>query len=143
MKTPFDIVFKRWVPSDAGRPDGLRGRERKDCTIRATSAFLGINYQDAKALLVRAGRGDGRWFHLEMANQWLAEEAAKQKFQIKFSTIRPRMRLYRVLDQLPETGRFVLGMRRHVFAYVNGLLLDDHFTKPNVLINRLWELRKA
>lgn len=138
MKPEFETVFKRWVPSDAGRPAGMK--RKKDCTVRAVASFLGLTYQDAR-LLVCGPTGMPGGFPLESRNWRIADAAGRQSALLVFRRVDPRMRLHRALQELPETGRYILGMNRHVVAYVNGLLLDDHLNKPYALVNRIWELK--
>ncbi len=102
--------------TDAGRADSI-GKERDDCTVRALALCLDIPYMDAYVKMALLGRKKNKGFPFRLPNLG----SLAKKFEI-----RPDLSCRMLGKALPEmqSGRFIVRIRRHVFAVINGEILD-------------------
>lgn len=118
------------VISDAGRASsGID--EKRDCTVRATATALDIPYAEAHAKLKALGRKDKRAFaFLRAAKIWNWET-------------RPDLSCRSLKKILPELaiGRFVVRVRGHVFAVVDGKISDLSEARPNETVLMVYQIK--
>jgi hypothetical protein len=114
--------------TDCGRSESGFA-ERADCTVRATAAALGIKYDEAHAKLAALGRKDRARF------KWLKHAAS-----LGFET-RPDLSCQTVEKALKEMqrGRFIVRVSCHVFAVVNGTVLDMFPPKPKAQVKMVYQ----
>ena len=107
------IAFRQ---TDAGR-SAAGFTECRDCTVRAYAIAKQIPYADAHAKLKALGRKQRRGW------DWAGQFANSDEFELlpEFSA----RRVEKVLPELPP-GRFVVHVRGHVFAVVDGVACDDY-----------------
>ena len=108
--------------------------EVRDCTVRATAAALGIPYAEAHARLSAVGRKNRRGVHYAEVYKKLG-----LKFHQKWLGGCP---VKRVLPTLPPTGRFVVLVSRHVFAVVDGKVIDDSVPNPNQRVKEVYAVQR-
>jgi hypothetical protein len=101
------------------RPDGTR--EACDCTVRAVAESARVPYAKAHALLAELGRKPRRGFSFREPKI----KALGYEMLPEFSC----MSLRTLANTLPATGAFVVRIRHHVFAVVDGVWKDD-FLRP-------------
>lgn len=88
-------------------------REANDCTVRATALALRMPYVVARAKLGQLGRKPRRGFTFrEPVVKALGFEALPEYSCRSWASVKA---------SLPATGAFVVRIRRHVFAVVDGV----------------------
>jgi hypothetical protein len=107
-----------------------RKSERLDCTVRASSIALGVSYQEAHDRLERLGRKPKRRVDWAKVAPALGFESLPE-----FSC----MRLSRVMAALPETGRFIVRVPRHVFAVVDGVIHDTQENSASKIVRMVYQ----
>ena len=96
--------------TDCGRTQG----EKLDCTVRATASCLGLSYVDAHARLKTLGRKDGRRFAF-----WKVTNQLNLNLRSDLSC----MTLRKALPEMKQ-GNFIVRVRGHVFAVIDGVIID-------------------
>lgn len=109
--------------------------EANDCTVRALANALGIPYKLAHKIMAKAGRKDGSGVHvtawhpvyerLGITLQSIHGSTNGAKY-LEHMTKRQRqdgITLERLLPRLGN-GRYIIKIRGHVLAVVNGKVLD-------------------
>lgn len=96
--------------------------ERACCTVRATAAALRLSYDDAHAKLKALGRKDNCGFKLAPHLDALGLEQ------------RPDLSCRSLEGILPEmtTGRFIVRVRHHVFAVIDGVICERQSLIPRL-----------
>lgn len=119
------------VKTDGGAKAEGRGRERADCTVRATAICLGVPYAEAHQRLAALGRKRGCRFPFGTvaAKLGLADRAELSC-----------RRLSTVLPQLGK-GRYVVSVSCHVFAVVDGVVHDTFVPKENAHVRLVYEFQ--
>ena len=90
--------------------------EKNDCTVRAYAKAAGITYLEAHAELAAAGRKHGQGFRV-----WTFYE--KKGF---LWYPRPHRRVDNFVLNIAHTGSWIVLIRRHVFAVVDGAIHDSN-----------------
>jgi hypothetical protein len=101
--------------------------ERNDCSVVALSIAVGIPYDVAHHMLASAGRKPGHGFKMTV---WLREQAELGGIVCgyKFTTVQAdRRTLARVRRDFPK-GRLMVTTRGHIFAMIDGVILDPAYT---------------
>ncbi len=126
--------------TDAGRAGSKRPRQKDDCTVRAIASAADLAYDDAYDLLAAGGRVSSRRFDLRF---WAPNHLANgyrlcwRPFQaVKGQT---RMNPFQFCADFPR-GRFIVRTAKHVFAIVDGVVLDTTAPRPDRCIYGTWEL---
>jgi hypothetical protein len=88
--------------------------ERRDCTVRATSTVMGLPYGDVYKRIAAIGR---------KKNKGIPYPRVAREFDLK---MRPELSCHHLSTILPDMqkGRFVVRVSRHVFAVVDGVVID-------------------
>lgn len=123
--------------NDGGRPEG--SKERADCTVRAIAIAAGMAYQEAHDLLEAGGRRHGRRFHF---GRWLAmqEKIGAYKWSVVYHRIGAKS-VGSLCKKQPE-GRYIVSVRSHVFAFVDGAIQDTNPVRPGTRIKNVFKLEK-
>lgn len=131
----------------------MRG-ESKDCTVRALACAAGWTYDQAhKHMRDTAGRQDGRGVITELCEK--AYRAAgfvltdifgttnKARYLVKKFPDVPHskgMSFKRLLPELKK-GRYIVGVRGHVFAVVDGNVFDFGSIPAKASVTEIYELQ--
>ena len=132
----------KFQSTDAGRG---AVKERNDCTVCAIASATDTPYQDVHTMLKDAGRKDGHRFKFI---SW--SESNPYVFGYRMKNIPLPVSVPNTLNQvtklLPSTGRYIIRVRGrnggHVFAYVNGVMLDKYPEPPKRRVLQIWKLEK-
>jgi hypothetical protein len=100
--------------SDAGRSNSLYN-EKNDCTVRAYALAANIEYKQAHANMFLAGRKCRRGFAID---KFYTEEFGKP-------LPRPNMTVKNYVMYIAHTGRWIIEIRGHVFAVIDGVIHDE------------------
>ena len=108
-------------------------RGRGDCTVVALSILLEITYLQAVTLMTKYGRlANGKWpkrclhFRASLSKILNGHMVARHGSVGKFVRTHPQ-------------GKFLIWVRGHVFAVVNGIIYD-HTNKPSRHISGAWSV---
>ena len=124
--------------------------ETKDCTVRAVSIALDIPYAKAHALLAKAGRPDRdgpRSYIFDAFMEGLG--FTKYEYPVRcykvekwYGTIERRacITFKRWLLE-HSTGVYVVDMRGHVFAVINGVVHDALTIGPRTVVKGHWKIK--
>jgi hypothetical protein len=126
--------------------------EGNDCSVIALSIVIGVPYNVAHDVLCAAGRRQGRGFQM---SGWLSEQAnlggiiCGYKFtQVRTCTVDYKYAGYKyktvaqVRRDFPK-GRFFLSVNHHIFAMIDGKLLDGSDTGMRSRVLRLTLAERA
>ncbi len=120
--------FDVWV-TDAGRSkSGLR--ETNDCTVRATATALDIPYLEAHAKLAAIGRKPRRGISYRTTTEKLGLEHCPE-YSGTLKTVIAAL----------APGRYVLRKARHVFAVVDGVVVDSFLPNPRCRIKAVYRVK--
>lgn len=117
------------------------GHERRDCVVRAIAFALKVDYAEAHAICKAHGRKDGhgmfsyQWEPILKANGFVNELADGKKGW--------GARVVKTfLTRVATSGRWVIRVRGHAFAVVDGLPLDLVSAKrlANRRVEAAWRL---
>jgi hypothetical protein len=112
--------------------------ESNDCTVKALALTTGIGYHEAHATMKAHGRPDGRGWYMSAPKYWgmpycvtlsvLAVHGHTAR-EIPLSVLRARagvenLTIGRVASMLPRRGRYLVWVRGHILAVVNGQIED-------------------
>ena len=117
--------------------------EHRDCTVHALAFATGMKYVDAHSVLAAAGRETGKGFLTSIVmqrlsvltkGQWFAAPA--QGWSAGHTTVNQFCRLH-------PTGSYVLRIKGHAFAVVNGRAVDTHARVARERVQGAWEVYPA
>ena len=124
--------------------------ETKDCTVRAVSIAIDIPYAVAHAMLSKAGRPDKDGPRASVFTAFMKSigytkyeyPARYYKVEKCYGTIERRARIT-FKRWLPEhsTGRYIVDMRGHVFAVIDGVVHDALTIGPRTNIQGHWHIK--
>ena len=140
----------------AGRHEAGFSSEKGDCTVRALAAGANLPYDIAHSIMKASGRRDRKGHSFQSG----AEVAEKQGLiKVKFTNAcefvndvqrGARYQLYgtrsslptfaQVANRLPKQGRFVVRIKQHVFAVVDGIVYDSAITGPRKRVTTVAEI---
>ncbi|MBK1671093.1 hypothetical protein CKO28_24095 [Rhodovibrio sodomensis] len=128
---------------DGGRSTSKRPRQRNDCTVRALAVATGVSYDAAYDELKAAGRKASRKFRFrEWASKsrlggcafaWEAFPAVKGQ---------KRMNPERFCRERPH-GTYILKTAKHVFAVVDGVVIDEEPVRADRCVYGAWRVVPA
>ena len=104
--------------------DSRRAHESEDCTVIATALAARMPYAEAHAMLAALGRKNRKGF-----KTWrIAEELGHRGYRVT-ATWLPKQKngsLYtpKTIGKLCKRGYWMVQVRRHVFAVINGEVYD-------------------
>jgi hypothetical protein len=125
-----------WVKTDAGRSESQRPRQKNDCTVRALASARGLTYDEAYDELKQAGRKCGRGFAIQV---WL--NAQPWALKLPFPAVKGERRMNPVtfVAQFP-LGNFICRSSKHVFAVIDGKVLDEVKIRGDRCIYTAWRV---
>lgn len=135
----MSLQYKRYVPKDR------YPTERNDCTVRALAKAMNLTYDTAHKLMHNTtGRMNGRGASIKLAMECLKIpriDCEDLKLQIDNGHISAINfpTLAQVMPLLMR-GRFVLRMRGHAFAVVDGIQYDMEYQGPRTKILDIYEV---
>lgn len=126
----------QYTPTDAGRSLSTRSRQKNDCTVRAVALTLGISYDTAYDTLAAHGRKCSKGFHIA---EWLEKHAWATKLPFPAVKGQSRMNPQTFTKQF-QAGRYICRTAKHVFAEVDGVVMDTSRPRPNRCIYSAWRI---
>ena len=125
--------------SDGGAKAAGMGKERANCTVVATAVVLGVPNIQAHRSLELLGRKKGKGFHFEAVATYYNMKCLTHEppdFGPGVCTVSPKT----LRDWLPDLqqGRYVVGVKGHVFAVVDGIIYDGFSKGLGQLVRKLW-----
>lgn len=132
------ISRTQWVKFDE-RPSQFSD-EKNDCAVRAFAA-LGVSYKEAHARMAELGRKRGKGINTYRLVELMD---SKDVLGLRFETIpeihcNSRVTLGRFLNEHP-VGRYFCHKASHVFAVVDGKVLDSWRMGNRCLVDRVWRV---
>jgi hypothetical protein len=125
-----------WSFSDAGRTSSKRPRQINDCTVRALALTCSLPYDDAYDILKVAGRKSSRGFQF---SSWLNAQVWAERISFPAVKGKRRMNPASFVQQFPK-GRYICQVAKHVFAVVDGLVIDSFESRPDRCIYSAWTI---
>ena len=119
--------------NETTRPAGIN--ETRDCTVLALSNGLDVAYHRALAFLADAGRRPKHGVRL-------AQVIKRKRGCIlghKLTLVKRSGSLAKFIQQFP-IGRFIITVRQHAFAVVDGVVHDHSRQSPRRHILRAWKV---
>lgn len=117
------------IITDGGRAESSHPQERRDCTVRALAIAARLSYDTAHAILASCGRKTKRGPKSSRYNTFMARRngrALKRSGSVgKFAELHPN-------------GRFIIHVRGHAFALVDGVAYDTMEVSPQRHVKRAW-----
>jgi hypothetical protein len=104
--------IESFVKTDASRPS----TERADCTVRAIATCMNIPYEVAHEIMRNKGRKDRCRTHFRLPI--IQDLGFDDRAELSCMTVE------RSLKGMNH-GRFIVSVRGHVFAVVNGVVYDQ------------------
>ena len=143
-------MARQYIQAERG-VERMRG-ETKDCTVRALACAKGISYDEAHAHMKAHGRVDGKGVWASTLCD--AYEAAGFKLTGIYGTTQkarfmrrsfPNVKWHRgasLKKMLPHLskGRYIVGMRGHVFAVVDGVVMDYGYVSTGLYVTNIYQL---
>ena len=125
-----------WTKTDAGRGSSKRPKQVNDCTVRALVLTRGLSYDEAYDVLKAAGRECNKRF---LMVAYLSQQPWAHK--IAFQAVKGERRMNPVtFTKQFSNGVYICRTAKHVFAVVDGVVLDDHKASPNRCIYTAWKI---
>lgn len=119
--------------------------ERKDCSVRALSNAMQISYEEAHAKIHAIGRKQGKGVNTAELSKFYREAGMKMQIVGTTKLADYLRRIHRdveaiegrtvenILKQL-HTGRHIVHIKGHVFAVVDGKVLDKGMMKAGTRV---------
>lgn len=118
--------------------------EQHDCTVRALAIALETPYQWAHQFMAANGRefGKGANTRCYRSAEYNGHKlvVAAQEFPAQGEGIRLTVKGWIKSGILPD--RCILRIRKHVFAVVNGTVVDTFKPGPRSIVDTIWEVVK-
>lgn len=143
-------MAREYIQAERG-VERMRG-EAKDCTVRALACAKGISYDEAHAHMKAHGRVDRRGVQARPLYDAYAA-AGFELTGIYGTTNKARFMQYwfpnvkwhrgtslkKLLPSLSK-GRYIVGMRGHVFAVVDGVVMDYGYVPTGLYVTNIYKL---
>ena len=130
-------VFEMNVYNDGGRDASGFTFEKNDCCVRALSIALGIEYATAHKQLKDFGRQDSKSTYNFVG--FMQKHIPSLEFEHRTVNQSLGWSIKSFLKYHP-TGTFILRIRHHVFAVINGIAYDTWNPKQGSHIMGYWKL---
>jgi hypothetical protein len=125
---------------DGGQSDTIYAGEENTCTVRALAITANISYEDAYDIMQEAGRRPNGRIFMGMGLSKFQECGGHYECVYCRGIFSPRITLRKMLPQLEE-GNYIVRVRRHVFAVVDGLVYDTELLPArNSIIETVWKV---
>lgn len=122
--------------SDGGRQNSAFVDERNDCTVRAFAIATGLPYENARAVMASLGRQPGKGMSGYHSMMDSLKGDVFNGYKIKPITV-----FYRTVGAFVKThpeGRYILSVRNHVLAVIEGEVQDWCRPKPRCRLYGVW-----
>ena len=129
--------------TDSGRAESKRPKQKNDCTVRALSNVLALDYDQAYEIVKERGRkSHGRAFF--PAPRQNDEVQGSRFVWHSFPAVKgePRMSLERFCEEY-RVGRFIVRTAKHVFAVIDGVVWDTEPERPDRCVYGVWVVISA
>lgn len=120
-----------WMYSTGGRSKSVLVDEKNDCAVRTMAHFLNLDYEKAHALLSAMGRPSKRGIRIKALRAGVASILPVWRVPTGFITVRDAL-------ECMTHGRFAVRTRGHIFAVINGLVLDDGLSSLDQRVYEVW-----
>lgn len=137
-RPPYALAY-RFRHSDAGRAQSLRPRQKNDCTVRALALARNLPYDEAYDILKAAGRKCERGFQFP---DWINRQPWATKMPFPAIKGQRRMNPAYFTEAYPR-GAFIARVAKHVFAVIDGVVLDTAENSPDRCIYTAWRIDNA
>lgn len=130
---------KHFIATDAGRVPG----ESNDCTVRSLATATGLPYEKAHLILAQFGRqkNKGVVFAQFMHEAWRRIIPGLQTFDILMVPYEG-LTVEKFLRRNYK-GRYIVSVRRHVFAVIDGKAYDTGLSRSRSRIDGLWKIEDS
>jgi hypothetical protein len=138
-----DLAYP-WVKTDSGREFSNTPKQKNDCTTRALSTVLDIDYQTIEDFLRPYGKEYGKGLDNDTFKELMGKEIFGYSFRwIYFAPIKGQARMNPVSFCLNyPSGVFIANMAGHVCAFIDGVLYDEFPRAVNSCVYGVWEVTK-
>ena len=126
----------KFIQTDGGRGPDFSG-EKNDCTVRAFALATEIPYKQAHALMTSLGRKPKRRVYFEKMMLQIEGQCFNGYMLVRRGVV------YKTVAKFVEAkteGRYLVRIRGHVTAVINGVLMDIGQIPPRCRITNVWEL---
>lgn len=133
-----ELKASHFVESDGGRENH---NERRDCTVRAIATAVDLPYEEAHRACARFGRENQkgmRGFHRFMYQACRGEVYEFRGAQ--FANFESGARTVESFLRLNLKGRYIVSIKRHVFAVIDGKAYDTGLSKSRSRIDGVWKV---
>lgn len=140
----------KYIQAERG-VERMRG-EARDCTVRALACAKGISYNEAHAHMKAHGRVDRKGVLAgDLDDAYTAAgfkltaiygNTKKARYMQRwFPNVRwyPGTSLKKLLPSLSK-GRYIVGMRGHVFAVNDGVVMDYGYLPAKLYVTNIYQL---
>lgn len=128
MKKP--VTYKITTPADR------YSHETNDCSVKALSNSFDVSYVAAHSVLKKFGRKDRHGVAFSAFMTQNNNELFRQKFE-EFA--RPGMTIKTFVNKFNK-GTYIVRYTGHVFAVVNGVVLDSFEVNANKRVANYWKI---
>ena len=132
-----------FTPTDGGRSTSTRPKSKEDCTVRALALATGVSFDKAYDVLAIAGRKPHQRFAFKL---WANSLAPRYTLRVElrwhpFQAVKgeSRMNPAKFCTQFLN-GRWIVRTAKHVFAVIDGVVLDETSPRPDRCIYGAWEV---
>jgi len=108
--------------------------ESNDCTVRALELTTKLSYREAHALMARHGRQLGKGAHIDGA---IAELGGQRVYEQWYT---PRCKTVAAIAREYPKGFYIVRIRGHVFAMVDGKQIDAALNGPRAKVRAVWAM---
>jgi hypothetical protein len=128
----------RFRKTDAGRSQSSRPRSRNDCVQRSVALVCGVSFDEAYEIMAHLDC----W---ESFYSWIISLAPVHSLGVLFKCHpfpQPRYDLARFCKEHPF-GRWIIHVHEHVFAVVDGVVLDERRPRARQCVYAAWKCKRA
>lgn len=129
-----------FMATDAGRSQSRRPRQKNDCTVRALALTTGADYDATYDALAEAGRRCSQGFDFRT---W-AKDGVHNGFRFVWRPFPARRWAWRMnpvtFAMSHPRGRYILRVSKHVFACIDGMLMDTAPVETMRCVYGAWEV---
>lgn len=98
--------------------------EHNDCTVKALTAATGLSYDQCHAALAKHGRKHRKGCHFASVGKKAAADLGFLMETLPWDSYRAKTCITAERDRALRNGRYVLQVRRHVAAMIDGEVCD-------------------
>jgi len=128
-----------FINTDAGRAESKRPKQQNDCTVRAVALAFKLPYDEAYELMAKAGRKSWQGIHFR---SWADQHPHLKRKSFPAVKGQSRMNPAKFCSEF-KIGHWIAQTAKHVFAVIDGVVLDTSSPRPNRCIYAAWEVTGA